>query len=154
MTRAAISGESVCSTERRSSIARTRGGTVRSANRRTSLCSVIAAPRVHLRNSSGTLRNGARHGHTLAAKPFPLSRSNTMSTIGRRLALGAAIVVAAIGSAAPASANVDAAGADCDARLVKLEAQFYEMADRRGYDAASEWWQARWHAYYQSCVLN
>jgi len=72
----------------------------------------------------------------------------------RRLAVGAIVVMAAIGAAAPAHANVDAAAADCDARLTKLEAQFYEMADRRSYEAASEWWQARWHAYFQSCVLD
>jgi hypothetical protein len=33
-------------------------------------------------------------------------------------------------------------------------AQFYDMEDRRGYETAAEWWQARWHAYFQSCVLR
>jgi hypothetical protein len=72
----------------------------------------------------------------------------------RRLSLGAILAVAAIGAASPAQANVDTAAADCDARLVNLEAQFYDMADRRSYEAASEWWQARWHAYFQSCILH
>jgi hypothetical protein len=64
------------------------------------------------------------------------------------------LAVASIASAAPAHADVDAAGADCDTRLTKLVDQFYDMADRRGYETASEWWQARWHAYFQSCVLH
>jgi hypothetical protein len=72
----------------------------------------------------------------------------------RRLSLGAVLAVAAIGAASPAQANVDAAAADCDTRLVNLEAQFYDMADRRSYEAAAEWWQARWHAYFQSCILH
>jgi len=73
----------------------------------------------------------------------------------RRLALVATLAAAAIGSAAPAAhADVDATAADCDVRLERLEAQFYDMAERRGYEAASEWWQARWHAYFQSCVIH
>ena len=79
-----------------------------------------------------------------------------MSTIRTRgkLALVAVLAASAIGSAAPAHAQVGATAADCDGRLERLEAQFYEMADRRGYEAASEWWQARWHAYFQSCVIH
>ena len=77
----------------------------------------------------------------------------TIRTRGR-LALVAMLAAAAIGSAAgPAQAN-DPNPADCDVRLELLKAQFYEMADRRGYEAASEWWQARWHAYYESCVIR
>ena len=76
----------------------------------------------------------------------------TNSRAGRRLAVAAAIVTAAIGAAAPA--NADATPGDCDVRLERLEAQFYDMADRRGYEAASQWWEARWHAYFQSCVIH
>jgi hypothetical protein len=72
----------------------------------------------------------------------------------RRLALVAALATAAIGAASPAYANVEATPGDCDVRLERLEAQFYEMADRRGYEVASEWWEARWHAYFQSCVMH
>ncbi|HET9738072.1 MAG TPA: hypothetical protein VFP78_08115 [Solirubrobacteraceae bacterium] len=68
-----------------------------------------------------------------------------------RLALVALLAAAAIGSASPASAQTPA---DCDVRLERLEAQFYEMEARRGYEAASEWWQPRWHAYFQSCVIH
>jgi hypothetical protein len=79
-----------------------------------------------------------------------------MSTIRMRarLALVAILAVASMASAAPARADVGATAADCEARLAKLEAQFYDMADRRGYEAASEWWQARWHAYFQSCIRH
>jgi hypothetical protein len=65
----------------------------------------------------------------------------------RRFALAALIATAAIGSAAPAQATP----ADCETRLERIEAQFREIEERRGYDAATEWWQTRWHAYYQSC---
>jgi len=73
---------------------------------------------------------------------------------GRRLAVAAAVVAAAIGSASPAQASPGATPADCDVRLERLEAQFYAMADRRSYEAASEWWEARWHAYFQSCIIH
>ena len=73
-----------------------------------------------------------------------------MNSLRMRLALGAVLAVAALGSASPARADA----ADCDTRLDKLVAQFYEMADRHSYEDATEWWQARWHAYFQSCVLH
>jgi hypothetical protein len=65
-----------------------------------------------------------------------------------RLAVAAAVTTAAIGAASPAQA------ADCDTRLDRLVQQFYDQADRHGYEEATEWWQARWHAYHQSCVLH
>ena len=69
----------------------------------------------------------------------------------RRLALAGILAAAAIGSAAPAHADdVSVTAADCEARLQPPEAQFHEMAERRGYEAASEWW----HAHLQSCVLH
>jgi hypothetical protein len=70
-----------------------------------------------------------------------------------RLALAAICAAAAIGSAAPAQAS-DGAGQDCDARLDNLIAQFYDMEARHGWENAADWWQARWHAYYQSCVQH
>ena len=72
------------------------------------------------------------------------------SLIRRRAAIAAIVAVAAVGSAAPAQAD----GTGCDERLDRLEAQFYDMADRRGYYEAADWWQARWHAYFQSCVTR
>jgi hypothetical protein len=64
----------------------------------------------------------------------------------RRFALAALLATAAIGSAAPAQANTD-----CDARLDQLEAQFRQIEERRGWEAATEWWEKRWQAYYQHC---
>ena len=76
--------------------------------------------------------------------------SNTRK--GRRLIIaGALAATAAIGSVAPAQA--DAGDAKCDVRLERLEAQFRAVEERRGYEAAAEWWAARWHAYFQSCVI-
>jgi hypothetical protein len=75
----------------------------------------------------------------------------TFARTRRGAALAGVIVAAALGSAGSAQAAPSAE--HCDARLDKLEAQFYDMADRRSYEAASEWWQARWHAYFQSCVI-
>jgi hypothetical protein len=72
---------------------------------------------------------------------------------GRRLGLAAILAATALASAAPAQADSADQAEHCDVRLERLEAQFYEMADRRSYEAASEWWQARWHAYFQSCVI-
>jgi hypothetical protein len=68
-----------------------------------------------------------------------------------RTALAAAFLATALAPAA--SAQADSPEGVCADRLERLEAQFYDMADRRGYEEASEWWQARWHAYFQSCIL-
>ena len=75
----------------------------------------------------------------------------TLSRSRRRLAIAGVAAVAALGSAGSAQA---APSADhCDARLDKLVAQFYDMADRRSYEDAAEWWDARWAAYHRSCVI-
>jgi hypothetical protein len=59
--------------------------------------------------------------------------------------------MAAVGAAG--SAQADTSAEHCDDRLVKLEAQFRDMEERHGWESAADWWQARWHAYYQSCVI-
>ena len=74
-----------------------------------------------------------------------------MTRIRSRLAIAGVVAAAALGSAGSAQASPSAE--HCDARLDDLVAQFYDMADRRSYDAATEWWEARWHAYYESCVI-
>ena len=74
-----------------------------------------------------------------------------LSRSRRRLAVAGVAAVATLGSAGAAQAQPSAE--HCDPRLDKLVAQFYDMADRRSYEAATEWWQARWHAYYESCVI-
>ena len=75
----------------------------------------------------------------------------TLTRSRRALALAGVAAVAALGSAGAAQAQPSAE--HCDARLDKLEAQFYDMAERRSYEAASDWWQARWQAYHRSCVI-
>jgi hypothetical protein len=75
----------------------------------------------------------------------------TLTRTRRRLAIAGIAAAAALGAGGTAQAAPSAE--HCDARLDKLEAQFYDMADRRSYEAASDWWQARWHAYYTSCVI-
>ena len=69
----------------------------------------------------------------------------------RRLAIAGAVAAVALGSAGSAQAAPSAE--HCDARLDKLEAQFYDMAERRSYEEASDWWQTRWQAYHRSCVI-
>ena len=69
----------------------------------------------------------------------------------RRLAIAGIAAAAALGASGSAQAAPSAE--HCDARLDKLEAQFYDQADRHGYETATEWWEARWHAYFQSCVI-
>jgi hypothetical protein len=79
-----------------------------------------------------------------------------MTTLRKRyrVAVAGLAAAAAIGSAAPAQADAGANPGDCGVRLERLVAQFYEMADRRGYYEAADWWQARWHAYFESCVIH
>src|SRR5215208_96770 len=83
--------------------------------------------------------------------PTPSGARMISFTKRGRLAFAGVLAAAAIGSAAPAQADAPADG--CEIRLERLEAQFYDMADRRSYEAASEWWDARWHAYHTSCVI-
>ncbi|MET0817173.1 MAG: hypothetical protein ABWZ67_06435 [Solirubrobacteraceae bacterium] len=73
-----------------------------------------------------------------------------LPTRARPFLTGAFLAAALIPAA---SAQAGAPQDVCDTRLDRLEAQFYDMADRRGYEAASEWWQARWQAYHTSCVV-
>jgi hypothetical protein len=75
----------------------------------------------------------------------------TLSRSRRRLAIAGVAVAAALG--ASGTAQADPSAEHCDGRLVKLEAQFRDMEERRGWDEAADWWQARWHAYYTSCVI-
>jgi hypothetical protein len=70
----------------------------------------------------------------------------------RRLILTSVVAAATIGSAVPAQGSADASRADCDARLERIEARFRVIEERRGYEAASAWWQVRWQAYYNRCL--
>jgi hypothetical protein len=64
-----------------------------------------------------------------------------------------AILAAAV-TAPAAQADVSTAKLDCDERLERIEARFYKIADRRGYEAASEWWEQRWERYHERCILG
>lgn len=77
---------------------------------------------------------------------------STTRTRGR-LALAAVLATAAIGGASPAYADVETTRIDCDTRLERLETRFREVEERRGYEAATEWWEKRWAAYHKKCVL-
>jgi hypothetical protein len=85
--------------------------------------------------------------------PTPKEHPMTNLLKRRRLALAGVLAAAAIGSAAPAAAHADAPAERCEVRLERLVDQFYDMADRRSYEDAVEWWDERWHAYFQSCVI-
>lgn len=70
----------------------------------------------------------------------------------RRVALVAVLAAAAVGSAAPAQAQADPSPEQCDTRLERLVDRFYEIEERRGYEAATEWWYVRWEKYWERCL--
>jgi len=78
----------------------------------------------------------------------------TNSRNRRRVALAGVLAAAAIGSAAPAQADAGDKAAKCETRLERIEARFYEIADRRGYEAATQWWETRWQRYHERCVIG
>jgi hypothetical protein len=72
-----------------------------------------------------------------------------------RLALAGVLAVAAIGSAAPPQADTGATTQPdkCEVRLDRLEDRFRTLEERRGWDAAAEWWNEHgWPRYYERCV--
>jgi hypothetical protein len=66
-----------------------------------------------------------------------------------RLALAGILATAALGSAAPAQADK----ADrCEAKLERIEQRFRQIEERRGYEAATTWWNEHaWPSYYELC---
>ena len=75
----------------------------------------------------------------------------TLNRSRRRLAIAGVAVAAALGAAGTAQAEPSAE--HCAERQTKLYEQFRDMEERHGWETAADWWQARWHAYYQSCVI-
>jgi len=64
--------------------------------------------------------------------------------------LAALLTVAAFGAATPAYADD---GDRCDRKLERLEQRFRDIEARRGWEAASEWWnETGWPKYYDRCV--
>ena len=66
-----------------------------------------------------------------------------------RLAFAGILAAATIGAAAPAQADK----ADrCERKLDRLEERFRQIEERRGWEAASEWWNDHaWPRYYERC---
>jgi hypothetical protein len=68
---------------------------------------------------------------------------------GRKLAIAAAVVATAVGSAAPANA---AEHDRCDGGEQRLEQRFRQIEEKRGYEAAVKWWEKAWERYYERCL--
>ena len=78
-----------------------------------------------------------------------------MTTIHRRgrIAVAGILAAAALGSAAPAQASPADKQERCEARLERIEHRFRQIEERRGWEAASEWWNNHaWPKYYERCV--
>ena len=78
-----------------------------------------------------------------------------MTTIHRRgrIAVASVLAAAALGSAAPAQAAPADREERCEARLERIEHRFREIEERRGWDAASAWWNDHaWPRYHERCV--
>ena len=77
-----------------------------------------------------------------------------MTTIHRRgrLALAGILAAAALGSAAPAQATPAGNAESCETRLERIEDRFRQIEERRGYDAAVQWWETAWARYYDRCL--
>ena len=69
----------------------------------------------------------------------------------RRLAIAGIVAAAALGSAG--SAQAAPSEERCADRLERLEAKFRTIEEKRGYDAAVEWWPSHWQAYYERCEV-
>jgi hypothetical protein len=67
-----------------------------------------------------------------------------------RIAFAGILATAALGAAAPAQADQ----ADrCERKYERLEQRFREIEQRRGWEAAAEWWNERgWPTYYERCL--
>ena len=78
-----------------------------------------------------------------------------MTTIHKcgRLAVAGILAAAALGSAAPAQAHHLSKAERCEIRLERIEDRFRQIEERRGWEAASEWWNDHaWPKYYERCV--
>jgi hypothetical protein len=71
-------------------------------------------------------------------------------TFTRNRMVAGVIAAAALAGAAPAAQAQPVR--DCDAKLERLETRFRQIEERRGYEAATEWWYGAWQRYYKHCV--
>jgi hypothetical protein len=66
-----------------------------------------------------------------------------------RVAVAGVLAAASLGAAAPAQADK---AERCERKLERLEERFRQIEERRGWEAASEWWNERgWPRYYERC---
>ena len=67
-----------------------------------------------------------------------------------RIAIAGILAAAALTTAAPAQADKTD---HCEAKLERIEHRFRVIEERRGYEAASQWWNDHaWPKYYERCV--
>jgi hypothetical protein len=67
----------------------------------------------------------------------------------KKIRIAALLAVAAFGATTPAYADK---ASRCEAKLERIEDRFHVIEDRRGYEAASEWWNDKaWPKYYDRC---
>jgi hypothetical protein len=70
-----------------------------------------------------------------------------------QFAVAGVLAAATIGSAAPAYAGPADTAERCEAQYERLEDRFREIEERRGWDAAAEWWNEHgWPKYYERCL--
>ena len=75
-----------------------------------------------------------------------------ITTTRLRIAAAGLLAAAAIGSAAPAAQAHETDR--CEGGVERLEQRFREIEERRGYDAAVQWWEHAWARYHAKCVVG
>jgi hypothetical protein len=68
-----------------------------------------------------------------------------------RLALAALLAAAAISPAAAQAHDRPTEEERCARKLERIETRFRVIEEKRGYEAATEWWQDAWARYYERC---
>jgi hypothetical protein len=67
-----------------------------------------------------------------------------------RIGFAGILATAALGTAAPAQADK---AERCERKYERLEERFRQIEQRRGWDAASQWWnEIGWPRYYERCL--
>ena len=67
-----------------------------------------------------------------------------------RIAVAGVLAAATIGSAAPAYADETER---CERKYERLDQRFRELEERRGWEAAADWWnEIGWPHYYERCL--
>ncbi len=67
-----------------------------------------------------------------------------------RIALAGILAAAALGTATPAHAGKPDR---CEGGVERLENRFRQIEERRGYEAATKWWDKAWRKYHDRCVV-